>query len=77
MEESDFVIMKRDGYPTYHFANVVDDYNMKITGFNLNLIFLKFHPQMLFEDLNGFRPLQNIWKFTSNFDYLTKNFDHF
>jgi len=23
--------MKRDGFPTYHLANVVDDYEMKIT----------------------------------------------
>jgi glutamyl-tRNA synthetase len=23
--------MKRDGFPTYHFANVVDDRHMKIT----------------------------------------------
>ena len=23
--------MKSDGYPTYHFANVVDDHLMKIT----------------------------------------------
>ena len=29
--EEDFIIMKRDGYPTYHFANVVDDKFMKIT----------------------------------------------
>ena len=27
----DQVLMKSDGYPTYHFANVVDDYTMKIT----------------------------------------------
>jgi len=27
----DFVIMKSDGYPTYHFASVVDDHLMKIT----------------------------------------------
>lgn len=27
----DQVIMKSDGYPTYHFANVVDDYLMRIT----------------------------------------------
>ncbi|KAK6456556.1 tRNA synthetases class I, catalytic domain-containing protein [Scheffersomyces xylosifermentans] len=27
----DFVIIKSDGMPTYHFANVVDDYLMKIT----------------------------------------------
>ena len=27
----DFVILKSDGFPTYHLANVVDDYHMKIT----------------------------------------------
>jgi glutamyl/glutaminyl-tRNA synthetase len=27
----DQVIMKNDGFPTYHFANVVDDHLMKIT----------------------------------------------
>lgn len=27
----DQVLMKADGYPTYHFANVVDDYLMRIT----------------------------------------------
>jgi len=27
----DFVIMKSDGYPTYHFASVVDDHLMEIT----------------------------------------------
>ena len=27
----DFILMKQDGLPTYHFANVVDDYHMKIT----------------------------------------------
>jgi glutamyl-tRNA synthetase len=27
----DFVMLKSDGYPTYHLANVVDDYAMKIT----------------------------------------------
>jgi len=25
------VIIKNDGFPTYHFANVVDDHLMKIT----------------------------------------------
>lgn len=29
--EGDFVIQKSDGYPTYHFANVVDDHLMEIT----------------------------------------------
>ncbi|KAI0127521.1 glutamyl-tRNA synthetase [Xylariales sp. AK1849] len=30
-KEDDFILMKRDGYPTYHFANVVDDHEMEIT----------------------------------------------
>lgn len=29
--EGDFVIIKSDGYPTYHFANVVDDHAMEIS----------------------------------------------
>jgi glutamyl-tRNA synthetase len=29
--EEDFIIMKRDGFPTYHFASVVDDHFMEIT----------------------------------------------
>ena len=27
----DPIIVKSDGYPTYHFANVIDDYSMKIS----------------------------------------------
>ncbi|MDR3013717.1 MAG: glutamate--tRNA ligase [Chitinispirillales bacterium] len=27
----DFVLMKTDGFPTYHIANVIDDHEMKIT----------------------------------------------
>uniref|UniRef100_A0A0N5A2P6 Nondiscriminating glutamyl-tRNA synthetase EARS2, mitochondrial n=1 Tax=Parastrongyloides trichosuri TaxID=131310 RepID=A0A0N5A2P6_PARTI len=30
-EEGDFVILKSDSFPTYHFANVVDDHHMKIS----------------------------------------------
>lgn len=29
--EGDPVIIKKDGYPTYHFANVVDDHHMQIS----------------------------------------------
>lgn len=29
--EDSFIIMKSDGFPTYHFANVVDDHFMEIT----------------------------------------------
>ncbi len=28
---SDFIIMRADGSPTFHFANVIDDFQMKIT----------------------------------------------
>lgn len=27
----DAVLLKEDGYPTYHLANVVDDHDMKVT----------------------------------------------
>lgn len=30
-QEGDFIILKSDYFPTYHFANVVDDHLMKIT----------------------------------------------
>ncbi|KKA26231.1 hypothetical protein TD95_000105 [Thielaviopsis punctulata] len=30
-EEDDFILIKSDKYPTYHFANVVDDHLMEIT----------------------------------------------
>ena len=30
-QESDPIIMKSDGYPTYHFANIVDDHLMQIS----------------------------------------------
>lgn len=30
-QESDPIIIKTDGYPTYHFANVIDDYSMQIS----------------------------------------------
>lgn len=29
--EGDFILMKTDGYPTYHLANVVDDHLMEIS----------------------------------------------
>ena len=32
-QETDFIIMKSDRFPTYHFANVVDDHLMKIKHF--------------------------------------------
>src|SRR5690606_26361840 len=30
-DQEDFVIVKSDGYPTYNFAHIVDDYEMGIT----------------------------------------------
>jgi glutamyl-tRNA synthetase len=30
-EEDDFILIKSDGFPTYHFANVIDDHLMDIT----------------------------------------------
>jgi glutamyl-tRNA synthetase len=29
--QDDFVLLKSDGYPTYHLANIVDDYHMQIS----------------------------------------------
>ena len=29
--QEDFIIMKSDGYPTYHFANIIDDHLMEIS----------------------------------------------
>ncbi len=29
--QEDFVLLKSDGYPTYNFANVIDDHEMQIT----------------------------------------------
>ena len=31
IDEGDFIVIKSDGFPTYHFANVIDDHLMKIT----------------------------------------------
>lgn len=30
-DEGDPIIIKSDGFPTYHFANVVDDHLMEVT----------------------------------------------
>lgn len=32
MNEADFVIIKADGMPTYHFACVVDDHAMEVSN---------------------------------------------
>ncbi|KAH7729174.1 glutamyl/glutaminyl tRNA synthetase 3 [Aphelenchoides avenae] len=31
IDEGDFVLMKSDGYPTYHFSSVVDDHLMRVS----------------------------------------------
>lgn len=31
ISQEDFILVKSDGMPTYHFANVVDDYEMRIS----------------------------------------------
>lgn len=31
IDESDMVLLKTDGYPTYHLANIVDDRAMQIS----------------------------------------------
>jgi glutamyl-tRNA synthetase len=31
MDEGDFILMKSDGLPTYHLANIVDDRKMQIS----------------------------------------------
>lgn len=44
---SDQILMKSDGFPTYHLANVVDDHLMKITHVIRYGSF--FFPQGIFE----------------------------
>ena len=43
----DFIIMKSDGYPTYNFAHVVDDYLMKITHIVRSQEFISSTPKFL------------------------------
>ena len=31
LPQEDFILIKSDGIPTYHFANVVDDHEMRIS----------------------------------------------
>ncbi len=55
----DFVILKSDGYPTYHLANVVDDYLMEISHVLRAEEWLSSTPRhlLLYEAL-GFNPPQ-------------------
>ncbi len=43
----DFIIMKSDGYPTYNFAHIVDDYLMKITHVIRSQEFIASTPKFL------------------------------
>jgi len=53
----DFVLLKSDGYPTYHLANVVDDHLMKITHVLRAEEWLSSTPRhLLLYDRLGFEP---------------------
>ena len=53
----DFVLLKSDGYPTYHLANVVDDHLMKITHVLRADEWLSSTPRhMLLYDALGYQP---------------------
>ncbi len=43
----DFIILKSDGYPTYNFAHIIDDYLMKITHIIRSSEFLASVPKFL------------------------------
>jgi len=53
----DFVLLKSDGYPTYHLANVVDDHLMEITHIMRADEWLSSTPRhVLLYDALGYRP---------------------
>lgn len=41
--EDDFILIKRDGFPTYHFANVIDDHLMQITHVIRGAVWMNLH----------------------------------
>jgi glutamyl-tRNA synthetase len=55
----DFILIKSDGFPTYNFAHIVDDYEMKITHIIRGQEFIASTPNYLnlYEALNITRPL--------------------
>ena len=55
----DFVLIKSDGYPTYNFAHIVDDYEMHVSHVMRGQEFLASVPNYLnlYEALNITRPL--------------------
>ncbi len=57
----DFVMLKSDGYPTYHLANVVDDHAMKITHVIRGEEWISSTPRhLLMYRALGYRPPQYI-----------------
>jgi glutamyl-tRNA synthetase len=55
----DFIIIKSDGYPTYNFAHIVDDYEMQITHVIRSQEFIASVPKFLnmYEALEIERPI--------------------
>ncbi len=55
----DYVIIKSDGYPTYNFAHIIDDYLMKITHVIRSQEFIASTPKFLnlYEALNFTKPI--------------------
>ena len=58
----DPILLKSDGFPTYHLANIVDDHLMKITHVIRGSVGECVLEERLLADLarNGFRPHQNM-----------------
>jgi glutamyl-tRNA synthetase len=52
----DFILMKQDGYPTYHFANVVDDHEMRITHVIRGAVCKTYHAPIGVATSNVARP---------------------
>ncbi len=55
----DFILIKADGYPTYNFAHIIDDYEMEITHIMRGEEFISSTPKFLsLYDALGFTPPQ-------------------
>lgn len=46
-ELDDMILIKADGYPTYNFANVIDDHMMKITHVVRGNEYLSLHQNII------------------------------
>ncbi len=55
----DFILVKSDGYPTYNFAHIIDDFNMKCTHVIRSQEFISSTPRFLdlYEALEIERPI--------------------